>query len=315
MFSMDDAEPSGNGVEQDSEGTSNEDDSDHNSDGSSPKGNPHETVVPDESRNYDLPPEPEDRGRSMTPAEKQMSILTLLIFLATAANVWVFYLESEDSSRKLETLSNKAGEIVGTMNTALSNNQDAVQKAFKANRDAVDASEKQSRKALNASIENARSEQRAWVTVKSCALTREPLVGEGFTVDCRVENTGRTPAVSLTNAIITATFPIPLPTPDWNQMHPSAPFLLFPGDSGRGVIAAFRVQNQEPLRTQQLQSIEAYRQSINRIWVLIHLAYRDVFGRSHHTDTCMYRTFGSALNDFLACDSGNEVDTEQADQR
>ena len=47
----------------------------------------------------------------MTPAERQMSILTLLIFLATAANVWVFYLESEDTSRQMKALTDKAGGI------------------------------------------------------------------------------------------------------------------------------------------------------------------------------------------------------------
>jgi hypothetical protein len=88
----------------------------------------------------------------MTPAEKQMSVLTLLIFLATAANVWVFYLESEDTSKKMETLSGKAGEIFGTMNTALSNNQDAIAKAFEANRKAVEASERQSKASLSAAI-------------------------------------------------------------------------------------------------------------------------------------------------------------------
>ena len=69
-------------------------------------------------------------------------------------------------AKQTEALTKKAGEIVGAMNTALSNNQDAIARAFEANRNATEASEKQSIKALNASIELAHNEQRAWVSVR-----------------------------------------------------------------------------------------------------------------------------------------------------
>jgi hypothetical protein len=55
---------------------------------------------PANSQDEKTPAKNENKRRAMTPAGKQMSILTLLIFLATAANVWVFSLESEDTSQK-----------------------------------------------------------------------------------------------------------------------------------------------------------------------------------------------------------------------
>jgi hypothetical protein len=144
----------------------------------------------------------------MTPAEKQMSLLTLLIFLATAANVWVFYLESEDTSKQVKTLSEKAGEIVGTMNKALSDNQEAVKNAFEQNKTAVDASTKQSARALSASIDATRNDQRSWVGTVSFAgadytatiggVTRAIFLSEGQQVrfGANFQNSGKTPAVN-----------------------------------------------------------------------------------------------------------------------
>src|ERR1700729_4272516 len=75
-----------------------------------------QTGVHEQERNQDLTPEPRD------PNSGRMTFLTAIIAVATVINIGVFWYESEDSSKKIETLSNKAGEIVGTMNTALSNN-------------------------------------------------------------------------------------------------------------------------------------------------------------------------------------------------
>jgi hypothetical protein len=113
----------------------------------------------------------------MTPAEKQMSILTLLIFLATAANVWVFYLESEDTGRQTTKLVSKAGEIVDTMNTALSENRGAISRAFDANErhiqaalDANIAASKSLAAQARRSADIAQAQQAPWVGIEQASF-------------------------------------------------------------------------------------------------------------------------------------------------
>ena len=241
-----------------------------------------------------------------------MTFLTALILAATVANVVVFYLESEDSSQKIETLSKKAGGIVDSMNIALAGNQKAIDKAFEVNRKAVEASNQQSRKSLDASIQASHRDQRAWVSVRSCILAKEPEQGEGFRVNCRIEDTGKTPAVSIRNSFLTGSSNFPPPSQDWSQVTASAPFILFPGDTGRGYAAIFAIHDSPPIeRATDLNSILFCRRSINRMWVWAHLTYEDVFGGKHFTDSCMNRMFGSPLTDFIACDTGNDVDRDQ----
>ncbi len=69
-----------------------------------------------------------------------MTRLTAIIAFATAINVIVFYLESESTSKQIDKLTDKAGEIVDSMNTALSDSREAISKAFGENKAALDAS-------------------------------------------------------------------------------------------------------------------------------------------------------------------------------
>ena len=136
-----------------------------------------------------------------------MVVLTAIIALATGANVWIFYLESEDTSKKIGELSTKAGGIVDSMNTALSNSQDAVSKAFKANKDAVDASNLQNQRSVKASLEAAadtnkialqalEAQQRPWIT--ESAQIGAPIDfnvnGANITFLFTFDNVGHTPA-------------------------------------------------------------------------------------------------------------------------
>ena len=62
-----------------------------------------------------------------------MVVLTGIIAAATIVNIGIFYLESEDTATQIKKLSEKAGGIVDSMNTALSDNRDAISKAFNFN--------------------------------------------------------------------------------------------------------------------------------------------------------------------------------------
>jgi len=89
-------------------------------------------------------------------SEKWMTWLTAIIAVATVANVIIFWLESEDTSKEIGKLSTKAGEIVGSMNTALSDSRQAISSAFEENKSALDANQKQTKRALDSSIDIAR---------------------------------------------------------------------------------------------------------------------------------------------------------------
>jgi hypothetical protein len=131
-----------------------------------------------------------------------MTILTAIIAIATIINIGVFWYESEDTSGKIKTLSDKAGEIVGTMNTALSNNQTAISEAFDANRKAVEASERQSKTALDSSINAFRLDQRPWVGIDDFRAVDkwqwEPTNREfKASFSLTLKNTGKTPAINV----------------------------------------------------------------------------------------------------------------------
>ena len=87
------------------------------------------------------------------PSARQMVWLTAIIAFATIVNAGIFYLESEATGKQIDKLSDKAGGIVGAMNSALSDSRTAITKAFEQNKAALDASTEQSGKALNASID------------------------------------------------------------------------------------------------------------------------------------------------------------------
>jgi|ERR1017187_105383 hypothetical protein len=99
-------------------------------------------------------------------AERWMIGLTLLIFLATAANVIVYYCESESSTNIMKEVASKTGTVIDSMNTALDNSRDSLRKSFEMNKAALDSATAQSQAALDTSIETARTDQRAWVGLK-----------------------------------------------------------------------------------------------------------------------------------------------------
>jgi hypothetical protein len=128
-----------------------------------------------------------------------MIILTAIIAVVTAINVVVFWVESEDAAKQTKILAEKAGGIVTSMDTALSDNRIAISRAFDANGDALKASEAQSKAVLDASITAMRLEQRPWITISN--LINGPIKrdakGAHLDVSYEVKNSGRTPALNV----------------------------------------------------------------------------------------------------------------------
>jgi hypothetical protein len=92
----------------------------------------------------------------------------------------------------MKTLADKAGEIVGTMNTALSDNQLAISKAFTANEDAVKANNLQNQKAVNATLKAAADTNK--IAQQTLEAEERPWLGfAGFDVKDNIEAGKRFP--------------------------------------------------------------------------------------------------------------------------
>jgi len=164
-----------------------------------------DTVIhqPDGEHDAPTPPPPPNasalsRASIQPSGDRWMTFLTAVIAVATIGNVFVFWLESESTSKDMKTLSDRAGDIVISMNTALSDNRDAISKAFAENKSALEASERQSRKALEASIADSRNTLRPYVYVATLALLGTVGAGQRMQGQGGVINSGRTPATKAT---------------------------------------------------------------------------------------------------------------------
>lgn len=229
--------------------------------------------------------------------------LTAIIAVATAINVIVFWLESEDTSKQIKTLSEKAGGIVDSMNTALSNNQGAITQAFVANKAAVDSSAKQAGRALDASIRASRTDQRSWISTVNERMEAEPSVGKDLVIRFDIANTGKTPGthVTIKNQISVGTVE---PTrPDWKSVMAKNSGVTFPGTSHRDITETIDGAK----ITQSL--VDAYKAHNTMVYFRTRVDYRDVFGVEHWSEICGKHSFGQPLDLLDGCDSGEgEVD-------
>jgi hypothetical protein len=139
---------------------------------------------------------PENKKR-IDPSSLWMVILTAIIALATGANVWIFYLESESTGKQIDKLTDKAGGIVDSMNHALSDNRDALSKAFEANRNALIANENQAKTALDASVKASNLQLRPYLVAAELEwVDRNPASVNGFRyANVRFRNTGQNPCI------------------------------------------------------------------------------------------------------------------------
>lgn len=247
----------------------------------------------------------ENPENGMTPAERQMIILTGIIALATIANVAVFYFESEDASKQTAALASKAGEIVGSMNTALANNRDALSKAFDANRDALKASETQSRASLNASIDISRNDQRSWIVVNALELAAPPIVGGRVHVNMAMINSGKTPGMKIVGGSLIVSRP-DITTLNFSDTFQTAnpPIAVLAG----GETYTAKIESQATIASQA--QIEAIAQGTTRLFARGVIRYEDVFMRPHSTHFCgvmsgpQVRTAGAR---FSFCERGNDI--------
>lgn len=229
----------------------------------------------------------------MESSDKWMIALTAIIAISTVVNVVIFYKESEESARQIGELASKAGGIVDSMNTALSNNQSAIKQAFEANGHALESSQRQSKSALDASIKTARDDQR-----------------EGGAVmhwDMLMSNSGRSPAL---NGVKRVKFRfikkgeafdpekeiLGTPSSKFGVLQPAGQHVI-PGNTDGYVSQA---------TTDDLIS------GAQRFYVFGRFDYTDVFDRPHWTKFCMFLdtrlvVLQSGRTGFGVCDFYNDA--------
>ena len=252
-------------------------------------------------------------------SDKTMNWLTAIIAAATIANVLIFWLESEDTAKHIRELSTKAGEIVGSMNTALSDSRDAVSKAFSVNKAAVDASNLQNQRSLRATLKSAADtneltkksleiQERPWVGATSINVAEDIAVGRTLSATMSFQNSGKSPAVHVETKFRMNTVCGGFPKrPDYGTLPPGSRSILMPGappvQSGesRGLIPLDQIV------------IDALKPTTGcNLYAFGKIAYDDTFGKSHWRHVCAEWQYGTprALS---SCGSYNDGDEDYPD--
>jgi hypothetical protein len=150
----------------------------------------------------------------------------------------------------------------------------AMQDSAKSTRDTV----KQARTALDASINMARTEQRAWISVRLINLDKMN-EGSPLQITVGITNTGKTPAFSITYRDLLVMSPFPIDT--------SKPTYIVPAQHGTTIFpnATFPwpLYSSSNLSAEQVRAIKAHTLFI---YVFGEFKYKDIFNRPHLTKFC-----------------------------
>jgi hypothetical protein len=169
---------------------------------------------------------------------------------------------------------------------------------------ALDATIAQSKASLDTTIKNAQDEERAWLTAAGFKLSEEPTLNKGFTVTVTVINTGRTPALDLTDQAVLAS---------WPGQPPRVSFVLPPNPVSKAILAPGPTNmsfTSAPLILTTDIQMSAYTAKANHIYVQALVRYTDAFKRLHWTRICADHISGTPLDVFQYCTEGNEIDQE-----
>jgi len=87
--------------------------------------------------------------------------------------------------------------------------------------------------------------------------------------------------------------------PDWKEIYADNPTVSFPGS----FITIHPKFNQPTL-----DALRAYHNHETVVAIRVLIEYRDIFGHAHFTKGCLLHEYGTAMNDFSQCKTGNEID-------
>jgi hypothetical protein len=187
------------------------------------------------------------------------------------------------------------------MNTALSNNQDAIEEAFEANRVALESGQRQSRLALDASINASRTDQRAWVGPIRFVL-QDMQAPNPIKATATIVNSGKTPALHVKVRYIIHASDGEIDIADYAK-HPTetlvsgTPFSMFPNTPIE--------LNADTGSTDEL-GIRSVNNGRKFLYMFGEIEYGDIFGREHQTRFCA--RYYWTTKQFAACGSYDHAD-------
>jgi hypothetical protein len=260
----------------------------------------------------------ETRGENMSEGEIAsairkvewpMIILTAIIAIATAANVIVYWCESESSSKQTQKLIDTAkiqANAAGDQADAAQQFSDTAEDINGRMSDAVDqltAAAENAKTSIKATQDALQLEQRAWVFISAMQL--KPLVlNDPFTVEYLIKNEGKTPATPRKEGRIFMWISPGRPAGRLDDVAPTPEHRV-------GVIFPETVYGPSPIsstdnggqRVVQAGDIASYNAKPPTLWIYIYgrLVYTDAFGKGHTTSFCAVSN-GTDL--FGACPEG-----------
>lgn len=255
-------------------------------------------------------------GRRWWEAAKQsensnriIALATLAVALATIVSTYEIVTGSNDTKKIVAS----AADIKNALNTANSQNQDALGKTLRENRralrrtlrqsqEAMDASNNQSKTALDATIADSKLDQRAWVGMIRAVLTPDTTIkaDSDAVIGIVIENTGKTPALNTK------------PTVHWNLLGPSDP-LVPPSPKFAQSVTVFFPNSPVVISTEKVRfsatELEYMKQGTQVFKVWGEISYDDIFKNSHWTHFCTYLV--KDLTGINACEEYNETDDQK----
>lgn len=174
------------------------------------------------------------------------------------------------------------------------------------NRKALAATLKQGTDALNQAIEQSRLDERPWAVVREFNMPKEPTASDDPEIRVWIINTGKTPAIRvLPQAVIMVADKEP--SYDWfsyqmlvEATHSPSRGILPPGAQNFSFAVPKRRLSTDELRDYTSQKSNLYVQAIVR--------YEDVWDRAHWTTICSSHVFNAQMNEWKACERGNNID-------
>jgi len=266
-------------------------------------------------------------------ADWAMVLFTLIIAASTI--VYTVYArrqwrEMNGSGRQTDQIIEAANKIethlkqtVLDNKQALADNKMAIENALKENRlefsgaleqnrKSLEASTSQSNKALNASIDISRLDQRPWVLFPTFTLSSEPEDGKEITVKITLENTGKSPALTVANQgilLMSSIEPSMTEFSSVNVIDGSSRTVVPPG-SGPTEITFTTTPWIVPKAT-----IDAYKNKTWKLYIHAKASYSDAFGKQHWTTACSYHQSGWGMSQWRFCSQGNDVDHEEQEKK
>jgi hypothetical protein len=159
----------------------------------------------------------------------------------------------------------------------------------------------QGAKSLGETIEASHLEERPWVVPIRYNLSQEPQNGGSFQVTCWIENTGKTPALDVSETTrLSLRYAEPAPSDLPQNLSPTSRGILPPLAAN----FSFKTGHLNP----GLRQTAGYMDGSMTIYLQGEITYLDTFHESHWTKFCVWHNKWMPNDEFNSCERGNGAD-------